>query len=60
VAARGPDRFPGRRAGHPGLVTDPEAPRPDDENDDDETPAFDIDLEPEDQGTAEAADEPSS
>jgi hypothetical protein len=39
-------------------VTDPDAPRPDDERD--ETPAFDIDLEPEDQGSAEAADEPSS
>jgi hypothetical protein len=36
-------------------VIDPEDPRPDDESD--ETPAFDIDLEPEEQGTAEAADE---
>jgi hypothetical protein len=36
-------------------VTDPEDPRPDDESD--EAPAFDIDLEPEDQGSAEAAEE---
>jgi hypothetical protein len=39
-------------------VTDPEDDRPDDETDaNDPDPAFDIDLDPEDQGTAEAADE---
>jgi hypothetical protein len=38
-------------------VTDPEAPRPDLENED--VPAFDLDLDPEDQGTAEAAAESS-
>jgi hypothetical protein len=36
-------------------VTDPETPRPDDESD--ETPAYDIDLDPDEQGTAEAAEE---
>lgn len=55
MAVRDPVRILGRRAGHPGFVTDPEDPRPDDESD--EAPAFDIDLEPEDQGSAEAAEE---
>ena len=49
----------GARPGHPGLVTDPEAHRPGRPSEDqqDEQPAFDIDLDPEDQGTAEAAEE---
>ncbi len=43
-------------------MTDPETPRPDDDTTEDETTeddssAFEIDLEPEEQGTAEAADE---
>ena len=41
-------------------MTDPEAPRPDTENDEnDDAPAFEIDLDPEDQGSAEAAAESS-
>lgn len=38
-------------------MTAPETPHPDDRPADDEEPAFDVDLEPEDQGSAEAADE---
>ncbi|WP_269069123.1 hypothetical protein [Actinomycetospora endophytica] len=39
-------------------MTDPETPRTDDDRDEaEETSAFEIDLEPEEQGSAEAADE---
>ncbi len=50
---------PGAARGDPDPVTDPEAPRPDIENEDEDVPAFDLDLDPEDQGTAEAAAESS-
>jgi hypothetical protein len=48
--------------GNPGAVTDPqETPpqetSPDLEQNDEEVPAFDVDLEPDEQGTAEVADE---
>jgi hypothetical protein len=50
-------RAPGR--GNPVVVIDPEEPTTEDTADE-YAPAFDIDLEPEQQGTAEVADEPTS
>ncbi len=48
------------QADEPAPRDDEDLRDPDDvEQTEDSTPAFDIDLEPEDQGTAEAAAEPS-
>lgn len=49
-------------AGNPRIMTDPreitpEQTSPDLEQRDEEVPAFDVDLDPDEQGTAEVADE---